>query len=327
MPLQDVTVTINVAYPAPRIGLGVPAIFEQKTGVSTYQEYISLEALEIDFENSTDAYAKAAVVFAQTDRPEKVVVITYDADITAAMEEHFNGAWHFALIANDLPADQLKAADFIGTKDFKFVVAQVVDTAGRTALQDKKRTIIFDHFVSGEHLDAAAVGGIASLPVGSVTWKFKELKGVSPRYLTADEITDLDNDNTIAYVMKSGKAQTSEGFLANGEYIDEVHGQDWVKVDMENEVQYAMQQSGKLPYDQRGISVIEAAATTSLKRGFNNGIIALTADGLPDFTVSALPREQTDVQDRAARIYRGLSFAFTRAGAIHEVRVSGSINI
>lgn len=321
MPLQDVVVQIDVAQPAPRIGLGTPLILAEKVGASTYKEYASLTLLAADFANTTDVYKKAQAIFAQQDRPAKVAVATYETGEPAiALEQHYNRAWHFVLLANDLAADQLDVATLVAGKDFKFFAAQVSDNAGREALAGKLRTIIFDHNVVGEHLDAAAVGALGSLEVGSITWKFKGgFAGITARYLTEDELTLIEEDNAIAYVFKAGKAQLSDGIDAAGEYIDALHGQDFVKVDMENEVQNALQNAPKVPYDARGISLIEASATTTLQRAFGQGIIAQREDGQPDYTIQALTREQSSAQDRAARIYKGLSFQFALAGAIHRV--------
>lgn len=327
MPLQDVTVTININYPAPRVGLGRPVIFTQKTGEQSYKEYSTLDALKKDYAESTGAYKKANIIFMQPNRPDKVAVATYDTDLGAAMAAYYSKPWHFALLDSDDSAEQVKAAGFIGTKEFKFFAAQVKDKAGRDALKGKPRVIIFDHNIDGEYLDAAAVGNLASLPVGSITWKFKSLKGVTDRTLDEIEMAEIDNANANAYMLKAGKDQLSEGKLANGEYIDVLHGQDWVKADMENEIQYALQNADKAPYDTRGINLIEAAATTTLQRAFAKGIIAETEDGLPDYKITSLSRSQVDVQDRNERTYRGLSFEFSNAGAIHAVRVKGAINI
>lgn len=327
MPLQDVQVTINVAYPAPRIGLGRPAIFVQKTGVATYKEYTTLAALTVDYAIATPAYEKAAAVFAQNDRPDVVAVATYDTEIETSLAEFYNRAWHFALIAGDVGVEQDAAALFFNEQEFKLLAVQVTEDVGREAVKGMKRVIAFNHDVVGEHLDAAAVGALGSLPVGSITWKFKELKGITATYPTQSELDAIELDNAIAYVMKAGKGQLSEGTLANGEYIDAVHGQDWIKADMENEVQYTLSRSAKLPYDARGIGAIQAAMLTTMGRAFNNGIIAITEAGLPDYSVTALTREQSDPQDRNNRIYRGGNFEYGEAGGIHEARISGQVKV
>lgn len=331
MPIQDVQVTINVAYPAPRIGLGRAVIFTQATGAPTYTEYTTLAGLEADYPKGTTVNSKAGTVFLQKNRPDIVAVATYETDIVDSLEEFYARPWHFALIANDVPAAQVAAATFIDSQEFKFVAVQVNGDEGREAVKGKKRVLVFDHNIASEHLDAAAVGHLSSLPVGSVTWKFHELKGVTPRDITQTELDQIEMDNAIAYVYKAGSGQLSEGTLANGEYIDVVHGQDWVKADMENEISHALAQAAKfnskLPYDSRGIGAIRAAALTTLERGFRNGIIAQNEDGLPDYTINALSRNESDPQDRNERIYRGLTFEFGLAGAIHEVRVTGAIRI
>lgn len=328
MPLKDVIVTINIANPAPRIGLGRPVIFTSKTGTASYKEYTTLDALKSDFAEATPTYKKAKAVFEQKNRPDLVAVATYDADVLTSLEAFYNRPWHFALLASDLTADQVKMATFLAGKDFKLGAYQVATTAARTALNGKARTIILDNPNVNEHLDAAIVGALGSLPVGSITWKFKSLVGITPRYLTDTDIAAIDSANAIAYAYKgTGKAQTTDGVLADGEWIDVVHGQDWVKADMENEVQYALEQNDKVPFDGRGIGLIDAAATTTLGRGFNQGIIAVTDDGQPDYETSTLSRDQVDAQDRKARIYSGLSFEFGNAGGIHGARIKGQIII
>ncbi|MEK5360727.1 DUF3383 family protein [Peribacillus castrilensis] len=327
MPLQDVSVKINVASPAPKIGLGRPVIFVQKTGAAEYKEYSTLAALQVDYATGTAVEAKAATIFKQDNRPDKVAVATYATDIKTSMALFYGREWHFALVANDLAADQLAAATFISDKDFKFLVVQVRTEANRKALKAKKRTKIYDHTIADEHLDAAAVGDLGSQTVGSITWKFKSLKGVTARYLNETEINAIDADFAVAYIVKGGRGQLSEGWLADGSYIDDIHGQDWIKADMENEISYTLGNAPKIPYDARGIGAIEAAMSTTLQRGFKNGIIATLEGGLPDYTVTTLSRDEVDIQDRALRVYPGGSFSYGKSGAIHEARVTGVVSI
>lgn len=329
MPLQDVTVSIDVVQPAPRVGLGRILILAEAVGAPTYTEYRSIDALSADYAMGTPTYAKAAAIYAQENHPDVVAVATYETGaVEATLNQFYTRGWHFVMLANDEAAEQRAVSAVVDGKGFKFHVAQVDGNTGREALADYSRTLIFDHDVPDEHLNAAAVSSIGSLTVGSVTWKFKGgFAGITPRYVSSAELAEIEADNAMAYVVKAGRGQLSDGITASGEFIDVLHGQDWVKVDMENEVQYALQSSPKLPYDARGIGVIEAAATTTLQRAFNNGIIAETADKTPDYSISTLSREEVDPQDRAERVYPGLSFEFGLAGAIHSARVKGTIRI
>ena len=60
---------------------------------------------------------------------------------------------------------------------------------------------------------------------------------------------------------------------------------------------------------------------------FNNGIIATTADGSPDFTVDFALREDTTEEQRSTRKYIGGQFTFALAGAVHYVEITGEITL
>lgn len=327
MGLKDVNVRINLAAPSTLAGLGKVLILSEKVGSSTYKEYTSLDALEVDFADTTETYAKAKTVFMQEGHPATIAVATYQTGAPdSALLQYANRDWHFVLLTGSVTGDQTKVAQFIDGLDFKFFAALVKDNTAREALGVYKRTIIFDHPIANEHLDAAAVGSLGSRLVGSITWKFKGgFAGISPRYLSEGELAEIETDHAIAYVVKAGKAQLSEGYTGTGEYIDALHGKDFVKVTMENQIQSALQNADKVPYDARGIGLLEGAVTTALQIGYNQGIIAQTEDGLPDYTVSALSRAESTEADIANRVYKGLSFRFKNAGAIHEVEVYGEI--
>ena len=65
-----------------------------------------------------------------------------------------------------------------------------------------------------------------------------------------------------------------------------------------------------------------------LNNATSNGIILTDKEtGAGDFSVTTVSRADTPTADIAERRYNGLSFAYTRAGAIHSVKVSGQINL
>lgn len=72
-----------------------------------------MAALQVDYATGTAVEAKAATIFKQDNRPDKVAVATYATDIKTSMALFYGREWHFALVANDLAADQLAAATFI----------------------------------------------------------------------------------------------------------------------------------------------------------------------------------------------------------------------
>ncbi|PFJ03232.1 DUF3383 family protein [Priestia megaterium] len=367
MPLQDVTVSIDLVKPSGLIGLGKPLILAKKAGTSAYKTYSDIDSVKVDFAETTEAYKKAAAIFAQKNRPATLAIATYypsdssvqtsgtDVETTPtvggtttdietngvdlysgetvveaiidAVSLYYDHDWFFLLTADADLTDQIAVADYLEGKKFKKFVVRTVDSESRNAfkVKDYEHTINFFHPVVGEKADAAFVGEVGSQEVGSVTWKFKTLKGITPIDITKDELMVIHQDGAIAYVSKAGVPQTSEGIVVSGEYIDVMHGKAWVKTNIENSIQSAFSTNKKIPFDHRGINLLDAQTTTVLKQAFSQGIIAADADENPIYTVNTLSREETPAEDRAKRVYNGLSFSFELAGAIHEANIKGEI--
>jgi len=335
MPLQDVTVTIDIKKPSALIGLGVPLILtkDENADVPTYKEYYNIEGLQEDFENTDAAYKYAAKIFGQgNNRPAKVAVATYNGDtVTAAqaLEQFFYNDFYFVLLANGEQAEKIALADIVEANGVKIAVFATDSEAEVAAFSAKKydRAINFFHADLTEIPEAALVGAVGSKPVGSVTWKFKTLAGVTPQEYSGGKLQDLHSKGAIAYVTKAGINQTSEGIVVSGEYIDVIHGKDWIRLNVEQQIQRLLSSSEKVPFTDAGIAQIESVVTNVMETAVRNGIIATDVDGLPLYKVNALSRAEVSATDRAARKYNGLSFEFELAGAIHEAAVKGEILI
>lgn len=338
MPLQDITVSIDIKKPSALIGLGVPLILTEDDAAElpTYKEYFNIEGLAEDFDTADAAYLYASKVFNQgNNRPSKVAIATYNSTaaspITAAqtLEQFFYNDFYFVLVADGEQADKIAVSDIVESNGVKIAVHAFDDEAAVTAFKAMKydRSVVFYHADLTEVPDAALVGAVGSRPVGSVTWKFKTLAGVTPQEYSGGRLQSLHQDGAIAYVTKAGINQTSEGIVVSGEYIDVIHGKDWVRLNLEQQIQTLLSTSDKIPYTDAGIAQIESVVTNVMETAVRNGIIATDADGLPIYTITALSRSEVSEVDRAARKYNGLSFQFELAGAIHEAAVKGEILI
>src|SRR5699024_10441073 len=172
----------------------------------------------------------------------------------------------------------------------------------------------------------ALVGALGNLQPGSITWKFKKLKGITATQVNGGVVAKATEIGAIMYVYKAGTAQTSEGLSTGLEYIDNLHSDDWVRAEIESSIQNLLQTTDKLPYGAQGIAQLEAAVTTVLRTATENGVILVDPEtNSGKFTVTAGSREEQAATDIASRSYKGLSFDYTRAGAIHDVAVHGTI--
>src|SRR5579875_93644 len=275
--LTDIQVTIDVEHPAPVIGLGRVAIFTPApAGVTqpSYKEYTSLDALKIDFAEGTEVYKNAKANLVQANAAGKIAVLTYVKTQTdAALDQYFDEEWHFALMPGADQADKVAVANKIASYQFKFLVNQTDDLTTLAAFGANRRVINFYHKNPGEYLAAAVLGDVANLTVGSVTWKFrKNLIGITPINVGREELKNIHTAGANAYVIKAGVPCTSEGLTASGEYIDNVHGEDWIKANTESTLQNILLENDKVSFDSKGIALVSAGLTSVFEQATINGI-------------------------------------------------------
>ncbi|KMT62655.1 DUF3383 family protein [Paenilisteria newyorkensis] len=326
--VSDIAVKIDIERPAAKIGLGRPLILTKDVAPDAkYSEFSSLEALAKTYPSTTKVYEKAKAIFLQKNAPDMVAVVPFNTDITTALEAVFSKSWHFAILADYVAADALAISNLIEENAFKFAVIQVPTFAGAAQLKTNSRTIVVVHDKVGEHLDAAIIGDTASATVGSVTWKFrKDLVGITATELTALQVDEIHAQGAIAYILKAGVPQTSEGKTANGEFIDALHGDDWVKSTIETRLQKALTDADKVSFDSRGIAQLQSEVVAVMDEAFANGIVDIDDEtGQANYTVTALDRSELKEEDILARKYNGLKFRYKRSNAIHSATVYGTI--
>lgn len=177
-------------------------------------------------------------------------------------------------------------------------------------------------------LAAALIGKTSGKAVGSFTYKNQALKGVyADEAITKGELETYHSKNVNAYVHKAGYDVTSEGVLINGEYIDILDSKDWLITQIKYQLQQTLIINDKIPYDNKGISLLESVVVNVLQDAYNNGMIAEAENGTPLYTVNFAPRSATKASDREKRQYVEGRFSFDLAGAVHTVTINGVINI
>lgn len=324
--LSDITVTIDVEHPAPVIGLGRIAIFTPAdVGVTepSYKEYTSLEALKVDFAEDTEVYKNAKANLDQQNAAEKFSVLTYVAAQTdAALDKFFDKEWNFALMPGATEADKLAVANKILSNKFKFLVNQTSDLATLVPFGTNRRVINFYHTNEGEYLASAVLGDVANLTVGKATWKFrKNLIGITPIDIDRGKLSEIHAAGANAYVMKAGIPSTSEGLTASGEYIDNVHGEDWIKANTESSLQNILLENDKVSFDSAGFALVNAGLTSVFEQATKNGIVAKNEDNTGKYTIAIPEITDVPVQDRIDRILNNLNPSYVPDGAIHEMTV------
>ena len=333
--INDVKVKIDLTKPIGSVGLGVPLILEgSATADITYVECASLaEVVKAGYADSTKTYKMANAVFMQDNPPAKIAVCSTTTSVIDWLNETDNVTkdWRQLLIASSSEVGDTSTiaavAAKIETLESKMYFADGDYTKISTATSPNCARTVLVYGTNGEYPAAALVGRTAGLAAGSYTYKNLILKGVTPLKLTATELNTVHSKNALAIVEKAGDIVTSEGKTTSGEYIDIIDSRDYVVLNLEYKTQKTLNTMDKIPYDNGGIAILESVAISVMKDAYNSGIIATNEDGTPAYAVNYAKRENTEASDRAARKYLGGQFAFSLAGAIHEVEITGEIII
>lgn len=347
MPLIDVNSSIEALTLQPKTGLGMPCFVVKMTDTSasggpaapTYFEFRTkkqfVDSPDVaDLQSNAVLLAKIDTIFAQDNRHEKFAILKTE-NIETGLEQFKDKDFFFILSADEETANKLeiaKYADSAKNTRLRIAVLQNTTVALGKAYNLLKNVVSLYSPVVTEYFDAAITANVGSLPVGSLTWKFKEVRGVEVQYLSEEKMLEIDDARMIAYAYKHGSAQTSEGwssYITQDDvipvFIDDLHGAAWVRYDVEKRIAKALKDNAKLPYDARGIKVLEGCATTTLLEASNMGIVGQDDDGVFVYRVQAAPRDAQDPMDIATRKYRGISYAYRKSGAIHEVWVTGTV--
>lgn len=339
MPLKDVKVSINIKKAAKLTALGKPVILAKFDGPQSYTSYSEAEAVGEVFGKDTIVHKLAETLLNQGDTSTATIAIaTYNPTaedpeaVTSAKDalvRYYDEDWYF-VVSDTMVASELKEiADYVEGQGFKIhgttVDQQETLKSLQTYLYD--RTFCMYHLTPGEYPAEALIGGHGSKDVGSITYKDKKLVGITPQEVTTAELADIEKLNAFMYVSKFGYNVTSEGTVLSGEFIDVMHSKDWIKVNVETAIQHVLLSSDKIAYDDGDIQLLATAVENVLLAAVAQRMIARDEDNQPLYTINTVKRADTNPADRAARVYKGLSFSFELAGAIHSAEIKGEIVI
>ena len=334
----DVKVTIDLAKPTGSIGFGIPLVLqEHKTGGDVeYAEVSSLaEVITAGFNTTSHVYKAAQLIFMQDNAPKTIAVAATGVAAATTLGEdvslvHHN--WRQLVVVNESEtptkaddiANQVEALE--GKMYFTSANEEALEgTLAGLVTKNYRRTVVL-FAEDQQYPEAALVGATAGRAVGSFTYKNLILKGVSSMGETTNEaLAALKTLGVITVITRAGDIVTSEGIVASGEYIDIIDSEDYIIQQLAYKTQKLLNNAPKIPMDNNGIAMLESVAVDVLQTAYNNGMIATTADGQPDYSINYDLVEEVTEDDRANRIYRGGNFRFRLAGAVHEVEIVGEI--
>lgn len=344
MTLQDI-VNIQISLstlPITQVGFGTLLIVGTEThipGNERVREYEDLAGMTADsFLTTDDSYLAAQEAFSQVPRPVSVKVgrkITSgspDASWSAAIDaiRAIDDDWYGVIITSKVAADIEEVAAHVETL-LKLHGAQTADAGAidpasttdvlyllKAANYQRTFTLYNVYGTAGKWAAAGWMGRQLPKVPGQETWALKTIVGVVADKLTPTASSAVRNKNGNTYETAAGVSLTRDGKVAGGNYIDLIHGRDWLQQRMSERIFAGLASSGKVPYTDSGIRTIGAAIRAQLQEGVNN-------DFLASFTVKLPMRVDVPTSDVAARTLNLASFTAVGAGAIQGVNITGNI--
>ena len=212
---------------------------------------------------------------------------------------------------------------FYAIDQASMLTAVSTDIGSVLAAKNYDRTVGFYSTDEANYPEAAWIGGQAPKDAGSLTWKFKELIGITADQLSSNDITNLLAKSLNFYETIAGASViSSEGVVAGGEFIDVMRGSDKLSTRIGERIFTIMIQSDKIPYTIQGLGVIEDAIRAEIAISIGENFLV---DGSEIITLPDI--DNIAPADKAARFLQDVEFSAQLAGAIHKVQIRGKLTL
>jgi len=201
--------------------------------------------------------------------------------------------------------------------------------------ESNDRAGVFYHSESASSVypDAGFLGTIATYTPGSYTGAYKQLSNVSVIDLTPTQSKNAHDKNVNTYQEIGGVNVTRYGTVAEGEYYDIMVGIDWTKARIQESIYSLLVNQPKVPYTEEGIASVESAIATVLDIGIANGLFSPHAfdptskERIGGYFIEVPALSSIPTQDKADRFLQNVKFTAWLAGAIHKVKVEGTVTL
>ena len=252
---------------------------------------------------------------------------TYSEAILAVNE--LNSSWFALAIDSRLDSDILAAAATVESlKKVFFTAAANTDIANQSvdtdigsqlkALGYEGTSLMYSPNAATEYPDVAWMWPLNAV-VGSTTWAFRQLSGVTATNHSDNVIAALDSKNVNFYRTVAGVNITDSGKMVGGSWIDEIVISRWLTARLQEAVFGLLVRTRKVPQNNKGIALVESQIRSVLDQAVAN-------DAINAGYIVTVPNIATiSDNDKANRILGDFSFTATLAGAVHRVVIYGSL--
>lgn len=249
----------------------------------------------------------------------------------------FDSDWYCAVINSVVESDILSAASKIESlKKLLIVRSNETDNFDETAtgsilyqlkaLSYDRTAFIYNSDISTKFIDSAWAGRMLPTIPGSENWAFKVLKGVSADNLKSAQSSAILNQNGNTFETIAGQSITRFGKVVSGEWIDVIRGVDWLKARLQENLFLLLINVEKVEFTDIGGDLIESRMREIFDQGVSNGLIAKDAENKGIYSIVIPKVDSMASIDKISRIFKGITFKATLAGAVNKIGISGNIS-
>jgi hypothetical protein len=309
------------------------------------QKFGSLDEIAAaGFTEDSYVYRAAMKQFSQSPHIGTIYVgikLNTDASWTDALSKikQQNNDWYALSVSARIMSEQQQVAQWtqaneklccLATGDQTVVDSETGDIGAWVKLNGLDRVIVFYHPDCGEKEgvllesdpipEAALFGLMLTKQPGSPNWKFKQLKSVPTFDLSEGQYSNAMAKNVMIYPLVADVATTMEGKTGGGEFIDVIHGCDWLKARIQNLVFTALVQNDKVPFTDAGIQQIVSPLRDAMDEGVRYLILA-------SYDVEAPKAADVSIIDKGRRYLPDVSAEGPLAGAINSTTIRVTVKL
>ena len=157
---------------------------------------------------------------------------------------------------------------------------------------------------------------------GSATWAHKALEATATVQLSAGERSIALKKNCNIYTSVSDLPLTRWGKVGSGEYIDVIHGCDWLKAKIQQLILTLFKQEDKVEFEDSGIEAVKSQLKAGLEQGVTYKIIKAGA-----YTIECPTADEVDAAAKSERLLPDVKFNAPLSGAIHKTAINGVVTL
>lgn len=204
--------------------------------------------------------------------------------------------------------EMLCVTEIVGTKDEVKTIAEELNSDRVAVFASTGKENAFTG------LGAGVCGMGFPQTEGSITWANKVITGVQLSGYTLAEETELLEENINYLTEELGYTITQFGRTLSGSNIDITRSKDWLKNRIQEGLTYALVNSKKIPFTNKGLATISSALDQV-------GVQAVQQDMLSSYSVSIPDISDIPLADKSNRVLRNVIFNAQLSGAVETISI------